>query len=101
MNSRVFCSVLIALGISAASAGAQATARANDLVPPFESLVRAEAKLKPELVGVHPRVFATKAGIAALRERAKTTHREEWQRVLQSLPALQGPPPPPPGPQER
>jgi hypothetical protein len=74
---------------------------ASHEVPSFDELIRLETKLKPELVGVHPRVFVTAAELVTLRERARTTHRAEWQKVLVSLPALQGPPPPPPGPQER
>jgi hypothetical protein len=70
-------------------------------VPPFETLLRHEVRLKPELVGVHPRVFVTKDGLDALRRRARTTHRDEWQRVLAGLAALKTPPPPVPGPQER
>jgi hypothetical protein len=46
-------------------------------------------------------VFVTEAGLAELRERARTTHRGDWQEVLAALPALAGDPPPPPGPQAR
>ena len=94
--------LLLIAGIArgaAAQAGSGSARR--DIVPSFDALVRVEPKLKPELAGVHPRVFVTAGELAALRERTKTTHREEWQRVLASLPALQGPPPPPPGPQAR
>ena len=69
--------------------------------PTFDALLRHQVKLRPELVGVHPRVFVTKDGLEALRARARTTHREEWQRVLAGLAALQAAPPPAPGPQER
>lgn len=70
-------------------------------VPPFDALLRHEVRLRPELVGVHPRVFVTKDGLEALRVRARTTHRDEWQRVLANLAAVKGAPPPAPGPQER
>lgn len=70
-------------------------------LPAFDRLVKHEVRLRPELVGVHPRVFVTKAGLEALRARARTTHREEWQRVLANLAAMRGAPPPVPGPQER
>jgi len=95
--------VLLLGGSVARTGGVQPPARAasNDAVPPFAELLRVEPKLRPELVGVHPRVFVTTSELATLRERARTTHREEWQRVLRALPALQGPPPPPPGPQAR
>ena len=44
----------------------------------------------PELDGVHPRVFITKAEIEQLRLRARTTHRDLWQPVLTKLAAMQG-----------
>ena len=72
-----------------------------DAPPSFETLLAHEVRLKPELVGVHPRVFVTNAGLEALRVRARTTHREEWNRVLANLAAMKGGPPPVPGPQER
>ena len=57
--------------------------------------------LKPELVGVHPRVFVTRSGLDALRERTRTTHRADWVKATQNLVALKNAPPPVPGPQER
>lgn len=74
---------------------------AQESVPPFEQLLVHQVALKPELVGVHPRVFVTSAGLDVLRQRARTTHREEWSRVIANLAALKGAPPPVPGPQER
>ncbi|HEY3057228.1 MAG TPA: DUF4962 domain-containing protein, partial [Thermoanaerobaculia bacterium] len=70
-------------------------------IPSFGELVTRPVNLKPELVGVHPRVFVTAAELASLRERARTTHREEWSRVLANLVAMKGDPAPPPGSQER
>jgi hypothetical protein len=78
-----------------------APAAAQESIPSFEQLVAQPVALKPELAGVHPRVFVTAAGIEALRVRAKTTHREEWARALATLIAVGQEPPPPPGPQER
>ena len=52
-------------------------------------------------MGVHPRVFVTRAGLEGLRERARTTHRAEWTKVLSNLAAMKGAPPKAPGPQER
>ena len=74
---------------------------AAEEIPTFADLLARPVRLKPELVGVHPRVFVTAQGLEALRERARTTHREDWQKVLASLLALAGDPPPPPGPQAR
>ena len=84
--------LLFALSVAAAAAEAP---------PSFDVLLRHEVRLKPELAGVHPRVFVTRQGLETLRERARTTHREEWARVLSGLAAMKGPPPPVPGPQER
>ena len=105
-SRRLLLSALVTVllaGAAAGTAAAQTPAKfaSSEAVPAFETLLRAEATLRPELAGVHPRVFVTTSELTALRERAKTTHREEWQRVLASLPALQGSPPPPPGPQAR
>ncbi|MBX7186425.1 MAG: heparinase II/III family protein [Vicinamibacteria bacterium] len=78
-----------------------ASARAGDAIPSFAELLAHKVALKPELVGVHPRVFVTKEGLQALRDRARTTHRVEWTKVLANLAAMKGAPPPVPGPQER
>lgn len=80
---------------------ASGMARAEDGPPSFAALLTHPVALKPELVGVHPRVFVTAGGLEELRKRARTTHRDEWQRVLANLSALRGEPPPAPGPQER
>ncbi len=69
--------------------------------PPFAELLAQPVRLKPQLEGVHPRVFVTAEEIEAMRQRARTTHREEWSRVIANLAAMKGDPPKPPGPQER
>jgi len=74
---------------------------AQEVVPTFEELLAHRVALKPELVGVHPRVFVTRAGIETLRERARTTHRPEWSKVIANLAAMKSAPPPVPGPQGR
>ena len=71
------------------------------LVLSFGELLAQPVRLKPELEGVHPRVFVTAQRLEQLRERARTTHREEWSRVLANVTVLKGDPPRPPGPQER
>ncbi|MEO5763119.1 MAG: DUF4962 domain-containing protein [Vicinamibacteria bacterium] len=70
-------------------------------IPTFDQLLAHKIALKPELVGVHPRVFVTKAGLETLRERARTTHKAEWAKVLANVAATKGAPPQAPGPQER
>jgi hypothetical protein len=74
---------------------------AQETIPTLDELLAHTVALKPELVGVHPRVFVTKAGLEMLRERARTTHREEWSKVTARLAAMKGAPPAVPGPQER
>lgn len=60
---------------------------------PLETLMKTQpAGLKPELRGVHPRVYMTKAGLADLRQRAKSDGRDDWQRALAGLTALRGAP---------
>jgi len=78
-----------------------ATTQPSEAIPPFAELLSRRVRLKPELAAVHPRVFVTEAGLEELRVRARMTHKDEWQKVLASLPALAGDPPPPPGPQAR
>ncbi|HUG53337.1 MAG TPA: DUF4962 domain-containing protein [Vicinamibacteria bacterium] len=80
---------------------APSSPEAGEDIPAFSLLVSRPVRLRPDLAGVHPRVFVTAAGLEELRRRARTTHREQWQKVLGALPALAGDPPPPPGPQAR
>src|SRR5215468_4045774 len=64
---------------------------------PLVELMRTRhSKLRPELMGVHPRVYVTDKELAELRERARTTHRDLWQQALSHVRALAGDPPPPP-----
>jgi hypothetical protein len=64
---------------------------------PLVELMRTRnAKLRPELMGVHPRVYVTEKELAELRERARTTHREVWQQAISHVRALAADPPPPP-----
>jgi hypothetical protein len=90
----LFCCVVAVTCLPAASS-------AQAVVPSFEELLARPVVLKPELAGVHPRVFVTKAELEQLRQRARTTHREEWQKVLAGLVALKKDPDPAPGSQER
>jgi hypothetical protein len=69
---------------------------------PLTELMRTrKSALRPELMGVHPRVYVTDAELAGLRERARTTHRELWQRAISHVRALAGDPPPPPPAEQR
>src|SRR6266850_148595 len=73
----------------------------GDQPPAFAELLATPVHLKAQLEGVHPRVFVTEEELQALRVRARTTHRQEWSRVISNLAALKSGPPGPPGPQER
>ena len=64
---------------------------------PLVELMRTrKSTLRPELFGVHPRVYVTEKELDELRVRAHTTHRELWQQALSHVRALAGDPPPPP-----
>jgi hypothetical protein len=92
--------VVLSVGVALAALLGSTTS-AQDAVPSFDALMAHKVALKPELAGVHPRVFVTTAGLERLRDRARTTHKAEWSRVLPNLAAIKEPPPPVPGPQER
>lgn len=69
---------------------------------PLVELMRTrKSTLRPELFGVHPRVYVTDKELAELRERARTSHRELWQRAISHVRALAANPPPPPAEQRR
>jgi hypothetical protein len=69
---------------------------------PLLQLMRSrKSALKPELAGVHPRVYVTDAELNELRERARTTHKEIWQQALRRVRALNAEPPPPPAQKRR
>ncbi len=53
-------------------------------------------QLKPQYMGVHPRVYFTDAELKVLRTRAHGVDKVWWQRQLASLRVLKGPPPAPP-----
>lgn len=100
-RSRIRAALVLA-GLAGAGLGtAPRAAHADDTIPAFAELLSRRVRLKPELVSLHPRVFVTARGLETLRERARTTHRDDWQRVLATLPAMAQDPPPPPGPQAR
>jgi hypothetical protein len=69
---------------------------------PLVELMRTrKSALRPELLGVHPRVYVTDAELAALRVRARTSHRELWRQALSHVRALTTDPPPPPAEERR
>jgi hypothetical protein len=69
---------------------------------PLERLMTGEnSRLRPELRGVHPRVYVTDREIETLRQRARTTHRQLWQLALDQVRALKVAPPSPPAEERR
>src|SRR5256886_8358188 len=69
--------------------------------PLIELMRTRKSALRPELMGVHPRVYVTDKELAELRERARTSHRELWQQAISHVRALAGDPPTPPAEQRR
>lgn len=68
---------------------------------PLVALMKSKrASLKPELEGVHPRVFVTQSEIDALKEKAKV-QKELWQTALKNVRALSIEPPQPPAEERR
>ena len=69
--------------------------------PLAQLMVVLNSKLRPELMGKHPRVYFTDAELNVLRERARTTHKDLWAGVLADVRALKADPPRPPAEQRR
>src|SRR5256714_9237479 len=64
---------------------------------PLVELMRTrKSSLRPELMGVHPRVYVTDKEIAELRQRSRSSHRELWRQAISHVRALAADPPPPP-----
>src|SRR5438552_19202535 len=56
---------------------------------PLLELVRTrKSAVRPELLGVYPRVYVTDPGVAGLSKRARNSHREPWERVNSHVRAL-------------
>jgi hypothetical protein len=69
--------------------------------PLLELMRTRKSVLRPELLGIHPRVYVTDKELAELRERARTSHRELWQQAISHVRALAADPPPAPAEQRR
>src|SRR5499433_1565056 len=76
-------------------------ARAKGPHPLTQLMATLNSSLRPELRGKHPRVYVTEAEIVKLRERARTTHRDLWQRALRQVRALKKEAPAPPAQERR
>src|SRR5438270_2284942 len=69
--------------------------------PLLQEMKTLRSTVRPELAGVHPRVYFTDAELAALRVEARGAQKVWWSEQLQHIRALQGPPPPPPAEKRR
>ena len=76
--------------------GARDNPKAKSPSPLTAMMQTLPSSLKPELAGVHPRVYFTAAELDTLRSRAHGADRAEWQLILSNIRALNVPPPPPP-----
>ncbi|MDQ3322919.1 MAG: hypothetical protein M3525_10905, partial [Acidobacteriota bacterium] len=54
----------------------------------FEELLKRPVKMRPELVGKHPRLFFTAEDLSRFREKAKNSDKELWQAVLRDIQTL-------------
>ncbi|MGE0131623.1 MAG: DUF4962 domain-containing protein [Blastocatellales bacterium] len=78
-----------------------ASGKAQEPHPLTGLMGKLNSSLRSELRGKHPRVYVTEEGLAKLRERSRSTHRDLWQRALQQLRALKKEPPPAPAQERR
>src|SRR5882672_10896885 len=69
--------------------------------PLLELMRTRKSTLRPELLGVHPRVYVTDKELADLRQRSRSSHRELWQQAISHIRAIGAEPPPPPAEQRR
>ena len=65
------------------------------LVIPFEELLKRPIKLRPELMGVHPRLFFSNTELEKLREKARGDGKDLWQQTLTDIKTLKKPVPDP------
>ncbi len=69
---------------------------------PLIALMRScKSALRPDLIGVHPRVYVTEKEIIELRQRAHTSHQELWRQAISHVRAMETTPPPAPAQNRR
>ena len=78
------------------SLGPKDNAGSHAAVPLVAEMKALHSAVRPELIGVHPRVYFTASELDALRLKAHGEQKVWWQAQLTHLRAMQGPPPPPP-----
>ena len=57
-------------------------------IPSFAELLQKNVTMRPELKGVHPRLFFTKTDLPKMRERANGVDKELWQATLADIQTL-------------
>lgn len=62
--------------------------KAQDSIVPFEELLKRTVKIRPELKGIHPRLFFSKGDITRFREEAKGSKRQLWLETLNNIQTL-------------
>ena len=67
----------------------------------IEEMKTLRSSPKPDLAGIHPRVYFTQAELDTLRKKAHGPQKAWWQQQLTHLRVFQGPPPPPPAEKRR
>ena len=96
--------VLGARGVSAQAANEELGASVNPHIkstPLVAAMKSLHSQLKPELMGVHPRVYFTQTELDALKVKAHGPDKVWWQEQLTNLRVFRGTPPPPPAEQRR
>ncbi|MCU1321112.1 MAG: hypothetical protein JWM43_761 [Acidobacteriaceae bacterium] len=78
------------------SLGPKDNVRSNAPIPLVAEMKALHSAVRPELAGIHPRVYFTSTELDHLRTEAHGPQRVWWQQQLSHVRALQGPPPPPP-----
>jgi len=73
----------------------------SKIVPLIDAMKSLHSALRPELVGVHPRVYFAQAELDALRAKAHGVQKIWWQAELANLRVLRGTPPAPPAEERR
>ena len=113
MRSRLGMRVLAAFVVILSTGNGLQAQAANESLGPADSHgkvkgtpLQAEMKslhsaLRPELAGMHPRVYFTQSEIEALRLKIHGHHETEWKTELAHLRVLAGDPPKPPAEERR
>jgi hypothetical protein len=97
----MMCGVQSALAQDAQEALGASKNPNSKAVPLATAMKSLHSTLRPELAGVHPRVYFTQAELDALRVKAHGERKDWWQAQLANLRVLRGAPPAPPAEERR